>query len=110
MAVIAGEAVLVPFPFRDRTGDRTRPGAVVSAQAYNQQGDLVIAAITSHPPRFASDYALLHGRAAGLVVPSTIRMLLVTLAVSRIVRVIGRLSDRDWAAVQAKVTQVFAWP
>ncbi|HEV3262782.1 MAG TPA: type II toxin-antitoxin system PemK/MazF family toxin [Gemmataceae bacterium] len=110
MAVSAGDVVLVPFPYRDRQGGRTRPGVIVSAQAYNQQGDLVIAAITSHPPRFATDFALLDWSAAGLRFPSTVRMLLGTIADSRVVQQIGRLSDRDWAEVQARVRGVFAWP
>lgn len=56
--VYAGHVVLVPFPYRDQLAERTRPAVVVFAQSYNQQGDLVIAAVTSQAPRFASDYAL----------------------------------------------------
>ncbi len=55
MAFSAGDVVLVPFPFRDRPAERTRPAVVVSALAYNQMRDLVVAAITSQPVRFASD-------------------------------------------------------
>lgn len=110
MARSASEVVLVPFPFRDQRGERTRPAVIVSGQAYNQRGDLVVAAVTSHPPRFATDYALLDWSAAGLRVPSTVRMLLATVAENRVVLSIGRLSDRDWVEVQARVLQVFQWP
>jgi mRNA interferase MazF len=110
MAFQAGDVVLVPFPFRDRLAERTRPAVVVSALAYNQQGDLIVAAVTSQAPRFATDYALLDWSAAGLQFPSTVRMLLATLAETRVLHKVGRLTDRDWAEVQARVRQVFAWP
>ena len=48
MAFRAGDVVLVPFPYRDRLAERARPAVVVSADAYNQHGDVVVAAITSH--------------------------------------------------------------
>jgi len=102
--------VLVPFPYRDRLAERARPAVVVSAQAYNQRGDLVIAAITSHPPRSPSDHALTDWPTAGLKIPSTVRMLLATVANSRILLHIGHLSDRDWSEVQTRVQAVFAWP
>ncbi len=49
MAYEAGDVVLVPFPYRDRTAASTRPAVVISCRAYNATNDLVIAAITSHP-------------------------------------------------------------
>ena len=110
MAVDAGDVVLVPVPYRDRLGERTRPAVIVSGQAYNRQGDAVIAAVTSHQARFPTDYALLDWRVAGLQMPSTVRMLLSSAAQVRIVHIIGRLSDRDWTAVQTHVLQVFTWP
>jgi mRNA-degrading endonuclease toxin of MazEF toxin-antitoxin module len=44
MAYKAGDVILIPFPYRDRLAESTRPAVVVSGDAYNQQGDLVIAA------------------------------------------------------------------
>jgi mRNA interferase MazF len=110
MAFSAGDVVLVPFPFRDQPGERARPAIVVSAQAYNQQGDLIVAAITSHPPRGGMDYALLDWSAANLQLPSTTRMLLATVAETRILLHIGQLSSRDWSEVQDRIRQVFTWP
>jgi len=82
----------------------------VSGQAYNRQGDIVVAALTSHAARFSSDYALVEWKVAGLHFPSTVRMLLTTFADSQVIHYIGRLTDRDWAEVQKRVTQVFTWP
>lgn len=58
MAHQASDVVLVPFPYRDRDATSTRPAVVVSCNVYNQTDDLVIVAITSHPPRTSWDYEL----------------------------------------------------
>lgn len=108
MAYKAGDVVLVPFPYRDRLAESTRPAVVVSGDAYNQQGDLVIAAITSHPPRFPTDYGLVDWKLAGLQVASTVRMLLATVASSRVMLRVGNLTSQDWAEVTKRVALVFA--
>jgi mRNA interferase MazF len=110
MAFNAGDVVLVPFPYRDRLAESAPPAVVVSAAAYNEHGDVVVAAVTSHSPRVASDCALADWAKAGLRIPSTVRMLLATVASSRILLHPGRLTDRDWAQVQSRVRSVFDWP
>jgi mRNA-degrading endonuclease toxin of MazEF toxin-antitoxin module len=107
MAFNAGDVVLVPFPYRDRLAERARPAVVVSAASYNQYGDVVVAAITSHTPRVAMDVALVDWATAGLKLPSTVRMLLATVANARILLHIGHLTDRDWLQVQARLRMVF---
>lgn len=72
MAHKRADVLLVPFPFRERLAERVRPAVVVSDDAYNVQGLLVVAAITSHAPRDVWDYALLDWAAAGLNTPSTV--------------------------------------
>ncbi len=110
MAHEPGDVVLVPFPYRDRDATSTRPAIVVSSREYNETGDLVIAGITSHTPRSSWDYALQNWNAAGLRLVSTVRMLLATVAASRVQLTIGRLTDGDWAEVQRRVREVFAHP
>ena len=110
MAFSAGDVVLVPFPYRDRLAERTRPAVVVSADDYNKNGDLIVAAITSHQARFDTDYALLDWAAAGLKISSTVRMLLATIAETRVLLHVGRLTDQDWSEVKIRVGRVFAWP
>jgi mRNA interferase MazF len=107
MAFSAGDIVLVPFPYRDRLAERARPSVVVSADTYNQHGDVVVAAITSHAPRVAMDLALRDWAAAGLKLPSTVRMLLATVASARILLHVGHLAERDWIEVQARLRMVF---
>jgi mRNA interferase MazF len=108
MAFNSRDVVLVPFPFRDRLAEKTRPAVIVSGTGYNQQGDLVIAAITSQPARLPTDFELQDWQAVGLQLPSTVRMLLATVANQRVVHVIGRLSDRDWSGIQNRLQLVFA--
>ncbi len=110
MVFSAGDVVLVPFPYRDHLAERARPAVVVSAAAYNQHGDVVVAAITSHAPRVTTDFALVDWAAAGLKFPSTVRMLLATVATVRILFHVGHLTDRDWGQVQARLQTVFTWP
>lgn len=102
--------VVVPSPYRDRNAVSTRPAVVISCRAYNTTDDLVIAAITSHPGRSSWDHELQDWSLAGLRLPSTVRMLLARVATSRVQLAVGRLSDRDWSAVQHRVRDVFAWP
>ena len=110
MAFSAGDVVLLPFPYRDRLAERARPAVVVSAADYNRQGDVVVAGITSHAPRFPTDCELSDWRGAGLKMPSTVRMLLATVASSRVLFHVGHLTAPDWTEVQSRVQGVFAWP
>jgi mRNA interferase MazF len=109
MELRAGDVVLVPFPYRDRLAERARPAVVVSGATYNQHGDVVVAAITSHAARVATDFAMADWAAAGLKLPSTVRMLLATVASARVLLHIGHLTDPDWAEVQARLRIVFGW-
>ena len=103
MAYAKGDVVLVPFPFRDQMAAKVRPALVVSGEAYNAGGDLVVAAITTHSPRLSSDYVLTGWRRARLVAPSTVRVQLATLAAARVLYRPGRLSSRDLRAVDARI-------
>ena len=77
----------------------------------------IVAEITSNlatagDPAFLSiDISTPEGTATGLTQNSVVGCLfLATVAEARVQLHIGRLSDRDWAEVRARVTQVFNWP
>ncbi len=108
MAYVKGDVVLVPFPFRDSATTRVRPAVVLSDEAYNQHGDVIVAAVTTHAPRFPSDYQLVDWKAANLVAPSVVRMQLATISEARIVYCPGRLSSIDLQAVEAHLKQVLS--
>lgn len=99
---------LLPFPYRDRTGDKARPAVVVSSLAFNATGDVIVAAITSHAARYSTDYELTDWKSAGLRIPSTVRMLLATIAESRVLFHVGKLTTTDWAEVRVRLNRVLA--
>jgi len=109
MAFSPGDVVLVPFPYRERLAERARPAVVVSAEAYNRRADIVVAAITSSGPRADTDYALTDWAATGLKTHSTVRMLLSTMASTRVLLHIGRLTERDWPEVRSRLGMVFPY-
>ena len=106
MAFAKGDVVLLPFPSGDRTLAKVRPAVVLSNEAYNRRGDVIVAAITTHAPRTASDVALAGWRSARLVAPSVVRMQLATVSASRILHRPGRLDPLDLRHVTESLRQV----
>jgi mRNA interferase MazF len=80
-----------------------RPAVVVSSEIYHQQRpDTIVGVLTtrrSHPEA-DTDYLLLDWEQAGLRAPSWFRLYLITIE-QPLATVTGRLSARDWVAVQA---------
>lgn len=107
MVFAKGDVVLVPFPFRDRTATKVRPALVISARPYNALGELIVAAITTHAPRFPSDYPLTGWKVARPVAPSTVRIQLATLAASRVLYRPGRIPVSELQAIDSRLRQAF---
>ena len=84
MAFKKGDVVLVPFPYRDRLAEKTRPAVIVSNDLLAANGDIMVAAVTSHAPRFSTDVLQHDWKSAGLQVPSTVRMLIATMGEGRV--------------------------
>jgi mRNA interferase MazF len=104
-----GDVVLVPFPFTDQSAAKKRPAVVVSSAAYNRSRlDVVLIAITSqirHPLNFGE---ILVGdwRKAGLLAPSIIKPLLMTLEKGLVLKRLGHLEGQDRAALQKTLQQI----
>jgi mRNA interferase MazF len=97
----AGDVVVGAFPGAHVT--KTRPAVVLSTEEYHRhRPDVVVGLITTQAPMplAPTDCELRDWREAGLRAPSFFRLFPVTLP-QREVRLIGRLSDPDWAAVRA---------
>lgn len=97
MKLTRGDTVLVPFPFTHLKAQKVRPAVILSPQI-SEQGDVLLAFISSVLPSLASevDVLLLESEsdfpATGLKVSSVFRMnKLVTLHVSLILRRLGRV-------------------
>jgi mRNA interferase MazF len=91
-----GDIVSVEFPFSDLEVRKRRPGLVL----VTDDQDLLLARLTTHPPRAPSDVALIHWAEIGLPRPSTVRLTkLVTLDHRLVHHKIGHLDPDDARAV-----------
>ncbi len=105
-----GNVVTVAFP--GATGVKRRPAIVVSSDAYHaHRPDVISGVVTSQTAAATTplDHLLGDWHIAGLRQASAFRAYLTTLAASD-VRVIGRLSERDWRAVRTCVARALAGP
>jgi mRNA interferase MazF len=101
--------ILVYFP--GIKSAKPRPAVVVTSDAYHShRPDVIAALLTSqlHHATTPMDYVLQDWAAAGLHVPSAYRSFMETFEVEDVLQFIGRLSDRDWAEVQARLRLALA--
>ena len=93
MAYQFGDILLATLTFSDGSGAKKRPVLVVHERG---DDDLLVVPVTSHPPRAAEDVTVKDWAAAGLRLPSTVRMAkLTTLATVTVIRTMGKLSAGD---------------
>ena len=106
-AYSAGDLVAVEFPFADLQTLKRRPGLVLAGGGE----DLLVARVTTHPPRDNNDVALIHWAEAGLPRASTVRLVKLATIDQRLVHhKIGRLRSKDahliaqtWECLSASV-------
>ena len=106
---MTGAVVLLNF--LGAQGVKPRPGVIISTTLYHTtRPDYLVALLTSKVPHATAptDYVLQDWTAAGLHMASAFRTYLVTVDQQDILRVIGKLSDRDWAEVQARLRLAIA--
>lgn len=98
-----GDVIVADFP--GATGVKRRPSIVVSTDVYHaHRPDVGISLLTTQiaSATTPTDHVLQDWAAAGLRRPSAARCFLATLPSADVV-VRGRLSDRDWLEVQARL-------
>ena len=96
-----GEIVSIEFPYSDIQKLKRRPGVVL----LHDSTDLLVARLTTHPPRDAFDLSLNHWIESGLPRASTVRLTKLATIDHRLVHHrIGRLQDED-AATLATIWQ-----
>jgi mRNA interferase MazF len=99
----AGDVVAVEFPFSDLQTYKRRPGLVL----VSGKMDLLVARLTTHPPREPSDVAMKRWSEIGLPRASTIRLTKLATIDHRLVHhKIGRLHPDDGRAVVQAWQQV----
>jgi mRNA interferase MazF len=90
---------------------KVRPLVVISTQLFHQHHpDLIVGLLTTQlrVANTPTDYILRDWQAAGLHQPSAFRAYLGMVPADRVIR-IGRLSDRDWKAVQECLRRAIAF-
>jgi len=105
-----GDVVTVNFV--GAMGVKRRPVVVVSSDVYHaNRPDVVLAALTTQiaSATTPTDYVLQDWAAAGLHAPSAFRSYF-GMATATEVQVIGKLSERDWQAVQECLARALALP
>ncbi len=98
------DIVFVNFPGAVQT--KPRPLVVVSTDIYHRaRPDVILALLTTDVKRAIAqtDYILQDWASAGLHHPTAFRAYLGTSDHRDIITTFGRLSDRDWAEVQARL-------
>ncbi|MBM4085103.1 MAG: type II toxin-antitoxin system PemK/MazF family toxin [Planctomycetes bacterium] len=101
---------VVVADFIGATGVKRRPAAVLSTELYHRHHpDIVLGALTTRitSARTPTDYVLQDWAAARLHAPSAFRAYLGTYVASA-VQAIGRLTQRDWQEVQARLNLALA--
>ena len=100
-----GDVLLVTLTYSSQTGVKKRPVVVLRDVG---DADLLVAPVTSQSSRCAYDVALADWQQEGLRLPSVVRTeKLATVEKSAVVRALGKLSERDRNAVEAKLAVVF---
>jgi mRNA interferase MazF len=103
-----GDIVLVRFPFTDLSATKKRPALVLSTPRFTaRQGDVVVLAMTSQPQSEAK-LRLSRWQLAGLPKPSWLKPVIGTLAVTLILRHLGRLHAADRPRVRLALRQAIA--
>ncbi|MBX9585593.1 MAG: type II toxin-antitoxin system PemK/MazF family toxin [Gemmataceae bacterium] len=104
-----GDVILVDFP--GVQGYKPRPSVVVSSDLYHTTRPDVTVGLCTTQLRSATgptDYVLQDWSAAGLHVPTAYRCFFASVPVAEVLAFIGRLTDRDWAEVQARLRLAIA--
>ncbi len=111
-AYYRGDVILADVVFSGGLGSKARPIVVLSTEPYNQGGiKLIGAAITSNldPPSRAGDVVLNDWAAAGLVFPSAVRGIVVTVDRIDVKRVLGVMPPEDFARVEQGIAGIMGF-
>lgn len=108
-----GDVLLVPFPFTDQSTVKKRPAIVISSTLYNRQHiDLILIAVTSQTRAIAySDNLVVHNwQQAGLLKPSVIKPIVMTVQSSLILRKLGTIIPLEQQALQQLIGKITGLP
>lgn len=104
-----GDVVLVPFPFTDQSDQKKRPAVVVSSAAYHRErSDLILMAVTSqaHLTATVGEAQITGWKEAGLLKPSVLKPILVTLDRGVVLRKLGYLRQQDLHSLRKSLSAI----
>ena len=105
-----GDVVLVPFPFTNQDGGKRRPAVVINSVTYSTlRPDIIVLAISSRVALSPTqlDAVLGDWRGAGLIKPSMVKPVALTVERSVVLAKLGRLSPPDCQALRRAVAAIF---
>ena len=98
------DIVLVRYPFSDLSGAKDRPAVVVSAAHVSQ--DIFIVPLTSRTGSLiAGEFPLVDWTGVGLNVPTAVKRGLYTVHQDLVVKIVGRLGQRDADRLQRSLRE-----
>lgn len=103
-----GDVVLVPFPFTSQAASKQRPAIVVSNAVYNRaRPDVVLMAVTNQlrPNSGPGEVWIGQWQSAGLIKPSAVKPVFVTLEQRLVIRQLGTLGAEDQAALRKSIQE-----
>lgn len=100
-----GDVVLVKTQLPNSTGQSLRPALVISSETYRRgRGQMVVAAITGSPGALHPGDVVVGGwHDAGLLAPSVITGVLLTMSQEAVERRLGALPPEDLSAMEASL-------
>jgi mRNA interferase MazF len=105
------DVIVLPFPYADRLAEKRRPAVIVSRPWLTEAHGIVWAVMITSADNagWESDISITDGEAIGLRNPSIIRPAKVaTIDVSRIIRIAGRLGERERDALAGRLQEIVA--
>lgn len=105
-----GDVLLVPFPFTDLSTTKRRPAVVISSEGFHrEQANVIAMAVSSakRQPGGVGTAVIDDWKAAGLVAPSVIRPMVMTISITLVNKRLGRLGPNDQAALRTAMSETF---
>lgn len=103
-----GEVATALFTYSDQTGAKRRPVLVVSSEEFNTSGNVIIAAISSRPPRDRYDYQIESWKSSGLKMPSKVRAGTLQTITGMLLNKIGTIPDEEYHEVKRLLTEILS--
>jgi mRNA interferase MazF len=105
------DVIVLPFPYADRLAEKRRPAVIVSRPWLAEAHGVVWAVMITSADNagWKSDIPIADAAAIGLRNPSIIRPVKVATAdVARIIRIAGRLGERERDALAGRLQEIVA--